>query len=39
MGKKELSRQGVVELVPIVTLDTLDLVAELSIDKRELCDS
>jgi hypothetical protein len=35
VGKKELSRGGVVELTPTVALDTLDLVAHLSTDKRE----
>jgi hypothetical protein len=35
MGKEELSRGGVVKLTPIVALNTLDLVAELSTDKRE----
>jgi hypothetical protein len=35
MGKEELPRGGFVELAPIVVLDTLDLVAELSTDKRE----
>jgi hypothetical protein len=34
VGKEELP-QGVVKLVPIVTLDTLDLAAELSTDKRK----
>jgi hypothetical protein len=32
--KEELSR-GVVELAPIVTLDTLDLATEVSTNKRE----
>jgi hypothetical protein len=35
VGKKDLPRGGVVELVPIVALDTLDLVAELGTNKRE----
>jgi hypothetical protein len=35
MCKEELPRGGFVELAPIVALDTLDLVAELSTDKRE----
>jgi hypothetical protein len=34
MGKEELS-WGVVKLTPIVALNTLDLMAELSTDKRE----
>jgi hypothetical protein len=40
MGKEELPRGGVVKLSPIVALDVLALVAELSTDKRkELGDS
>jgi hypothetical protein len=40
VGKEELPRGGVVELVPIVVLDILDLAAKLSTDKRkELGDS
>jgi hypothetical protein len=35
MGKEELPRGGVVELVLIIVSDTLDLVVELSTDKRE----
>jgi hypothetical protein len=39
-GQEELPRGGVLELTPIVTLDTLDLAVELSTDKRkELGDS
>jgi hypothetical protein len=40
MSKEELPRGRVVELMPIVTLDTLNLATELSPDKRkELSDS
>jgi hypothetical protein len=35
VGKEELSWGGVVELAPIVTLDTPNLAAELSTHKRE----
>jgi hypothetical protein len=35
MGKDELPRGGVVELTPIVALNTLDLAAELSANKRK----
>jgi hypothetical protein len=35
VGKEEPPRGGVVELAPIVALDTLDLAAELSPNKRE----
>jgi hypothetical protein len=35
MAKEELPRGGVVELVPIVALDTLDLAFKLSTNKRE----
>jgi hypothetical protein len=34
MSKKELPRGGVVELMPIAALDTLNLAAELSTDKK-----
>jgi hypothetical protein len=40
VGKEGLPRGGVIELTPIVALDTLDLAAKLSTDKRkELGDS
>jgi hypothetical protein len=35
VGKEELPQGGVVELTPIVILDALDLVAELSTYKRK----
>jgi hypothetical protein len=35
VGKEELPRGGVVELTTIVTLDTLDLAAEMSTNKTE----
>jgi hypothetical protein len=35
MSKEELPQEGVVELTPIVALDTLNLAAELSANKRE----
>jgi hypothetical protein len=34
-GKKELPREVIVKLTPIVALDTLDLAAELGTDKKQ----
>jgi hypothetical protein len=40
MSKEELPRGGIVELMPIVALDAINLTTELSADKRkELGDS
>jgi hypothetical protein len=35
MSKEELPRGGVIELTRVVALDTLNLMAELSTDKRK----
>jgi hypothetical protein len=35
MSKEELPRGGVIELTHVVALDTLNLMAELSTDKRK----